>query len=184
MLYHVSPTAGLKLLEPRPSTHGKAYVYALPDRTAALLFGARHDDFDFLIDEEAGVPAVWECWPGAFEAVFRGKRCSVYAVQVEGFVQGATGWDPEWVCPRSVAVQSEEPVADLAAALEAGIAAGQLILYRFSEEPAYKKLIAGHITDRLIRFDRVDAAGEDPRFQTHFACLLAALREVLSGSYL
>lgn len=184
MLYHVSPTAGLKLLEPRPSTHGKAYVYALPDRTAALLFGARHDDFDFLIDEEAGVPAVWECWPGAFETVFRGKRCSVYAVQEEGFVQGATGWDPERVCPRPVAVQSEEPVADLAAALEAGIAAGQLVLHRFSGEPAYKKLIAGHITDRLIRFDRVDAAGQDPRFQTHFARLLAALQEVLSGNYL
>lgn len=184
MLYHVSPAAGLAILEPRVSTHGAAYVYALQNRAAALLFGARHDDFDFLIDEENGLPAVYECWPGAFEAVFRNKSCTVYTVAEDGFLQGVTGWAPEWVCPRPVAVQSGESVADLAAALEAESAAGRLALHRFGNEPAYKKLIAGHITDRLLRFDRVEAAGQDPRFQTYFAGLLAALQRVLSGEYL
>ena len=29
MLYHVSSIPGIKVLEPRVSTHGKAYVYAI-----------------------------------------------------------------------------------------------------------------------------------------------------------
>ncbi|MDF2588581.1 MAG: hypothetical protein K0S41_2422 [Anaerocolumna sp.] len=44
MLYHVSNIHGLNTLEPKVSTHGKAYVYALEDSVTGLLFGVRQDD--------------------------------------------------------------------------------------------------------------------------------------------
>ena len=40
MLYHVSSTQNIKVLEPRVSTHGKAYVYAIENLVTGLLFGA------------------------------------------------------------------------------------------------------------------------------------------------
>ena len=49
MLYHISKTAGLKILKPHVSTHKKAYVYAIENVVIGLLFGASQDDFDFII---------------------------------------------------------------------------------------------------------------------------------------
>lgn len=67
MLYHVSPAPGIKVLEPRVSTHGKAYVYAVDNLATGLLFGVHHDDFDFMIstDPETDFPTCLECYPGA-----------------------------------------------------------------------------------------------------------------------
>lgn len=68
MLYHVSATPGIKVLELRVSTHGKAYVYAIENLITGLLFGAPKDDFDFLIStNESGFPTCYECYPGALE---------------------------------------------------------------------------------------------------------------------
>ena len=43
-LYHVSSQPGLKVIEPRKSSHKTPYVYATEDLTTALLFGATKDD--------------------------------------------------------------------------------------------------------------------------------------------
>lgn len=67
MLYHVSPNAGMKTLIPHVSTHKKAYVYAVENMVTGLLFGAKQDDFDFVIStDENGIPTVYECYPDAF----------------------------------------------------------------------------------------------------------------------
>ena len=63
MLYHISKTAGLKKLKPQVSTHKKPYVYAIENVVTGLLFGAPHDDFDFIISEENGIPVLWNAIP-------------------------------------------------------------------------------------------------------------------------
>ena len=114
MLYHVSEKPGLKVLRPHVSSHGRAYVYAVDDLVTGLLFGAGHDDFDlYLSNDAAGVPTVRECWPGAFQKVYQGKRCSVYEVDEAGFQRGVTSWDPELVHEGEVAVERETVVDDL-----------------------------------------------------------------------
>ena len=45
MLYHASSEAGLRLLEPHISTHGKAYVYAINNKITALCFGAPRENW-------------------------------------------------------------------------------------------------------------------------------------------
>jgi len=189
MLFHVSPHGGLKTLRPRVSSHGAAYVYAIDSLVTGLLFGAPKDDFDLMMDvDAAGRPEVWECWPGAFEHVYRGKSCYVYTVAEEGFRRGVTGWAPELVCRREVPVLSETPVPDLLGRLLAAEAGGggELVLHRYETAPAYRAMVAEHVVDRLVRFglDPARLIGTDRRFQTHFRPLAEGLLALTDGHLL
>ena len=187
MLYHVSSQSGLKVLTPHTSSHQNAYVYAVENLTMGLLFGAKKDDFDFLLTaDETGLPEVYECYPGALQSVYQGTRCSVYVVAEDGFQRGRTPWDQELVCETAVPVQEEIVVDDLYRRLLAEEEQGKLRLFRYQFDDVYREKIAGHIVDRMIRFD-VDFEARlrtDSRFSTHFKELVASLRTVLDGHLL
>lgn len=182
MLYHISKTAGLKMLEPRISTHGKPYVYAVENLVTGLLFGAPHDDFDFLIRQENGTAVVMECYPGAFQSVFQGKACWIYEVSEDSFLRGMTTWSPELVSEKEVAVDREIPVIDLYARLLQEEKDGNLVIRRFEDTKAYKQAVSEHIVDRLIRFDMVYADSE--KLQKHYGPLIRELRKVMDGHLL
>lgn len=184
MLYHVSSTSGIKILEPRVSSHGKAYVYAIDNLVMALLFGAKHDDFDFLLTEEEGKPTVYECYPNAFEKVYVGKSCAVYELKEDGFLSGMTSWEPELVCENKVEVQREVAVTDLYQRLLYEEKMGNLVINRYSDRMEYKKLISEHIVDRLIRFDALIHLKNDVRFQKYYKKICEALLEVMDGHLL
>lgn len=182
MLYHVSPTPGLKELTPRVSSHKKAYVYAIDDLVTGLLFGAGHDDFDFMLWQEDGKPVVTECYPGAFAAVYQGKSCTVYQVEEEGFQRGRTNWSPELVCETAVPVVRETAVEDLYQCLTEEATKGNLILRFYEDTPEYKAAVSEHIVDRLIRFDMLDT--QDPRLREHFGALMDGLKDLMDGHLL
>ena len=185
MLYHVSSVSGIAVFKPRISSHGKAYVYAVNDLVLGLLFGAKHDDFDFLLDtNEAGLPEVFECYPGAFRSVYQGRGCSVYEVQDQGFLQGMTSWSPELVCESEVPVETETFVPDLYSRLLEEAAKGTLILHSYQNIPEYKGMISRHIVDRLIRFDAMDRIETDSRFQKYYKGIVEALNSVMDGHLL
>lgn len=186
MLYHVSSTKGIKVLEPRVSTHKKAYVYAIDNLVTGLLFGVHHDDFDFYIstDPETGHPTCMECYPGAFEAVYQGKSCSVYELEEEGFLRGMTSWSPEVVCEYPVEVQREVEVPDLYERLLEEATKGTLTLKRFENSLEYKKIISKLIVDRLIRFDYLKYVNKDPRFEQHFKHIVEGLEQLMDGHLL
>lgn len=184
MLYHVSSTSGIKTLEPRVSSHGKAYVYAINNLVTALLFGARHDDFDFLITEETGKTVVYECYPNAFEKVYMGKSCSVYELGEDGFLKGMTSWEPELVCEKPVTVQREVFISDLYLRLVEEEKMGNLVINRYSDTMEYKKLISEHIVDRMIRFDALPHLKTDERFKRYYKKIGQALLEVMDGHLL
>lgn len=182
MLYHISPVHGLKELLPHASTHSAAYVYAVRSLTTGLLFGTPHDDFDFFIDEAEGIAVLMECYPGAFDRIFDGVSCAIYELPEEGFQSGITGWDAELVCPQAVPVLREIPVPSLRERLLAEEAAGRLRIHRYEKSAAYKKMIAGHIVDRLVRFDQVYT--QEPRLLAHYGKIIAALQAAMDGSLL
>lgn len=186
-LYHVSPVSGLTTLTPRVSSHGKPYVYAIDNLTTGLLFGVHKDDFDFgIYTDEQGTPDVYECYPDAFRTVYQGKGCSVYELSGETFLRGMTTWRPELVSEVAVPVLREIPVSDLYAALLAEEAKGSLRIHRYAAAPEYRKMIASHVVDRMIRFnlDLERITETDPRFATHFSGLVTALRAVMDGHLL
>lgn len=185
MLYHVSPTPGITVLEPRVSSHGKAWVYATPSLVTGLLFGVRHDDFDLRISTlEDGRTEVCECYPGAFQRVYQGKSCTVYHVSEDGFLQGQTSWTAEWVCPDPVRVKDSEMVEDIHQRLMQEVEQGNMVLRLWSEDAAYKAMIAQHVVDRLIRFNALDVIRKDPIRGPHFARLIAALEQAMNGDLL
>lgn len=187
ILYHVSPTPGLTTLTPHVSSHGKSYVYAIDDLTTGLLFGAKKDDFDFLLSTgEDGIPDVFECYPGAFRGVYQGKSCSVYEVSGDTFLRGMTSWEPELVSEAAVPVLREIPVPDLYSALLERERQGALRVHPYSHSPEYRALIASQLVARLIHFnmDLEALPQSDPRFATHFAGLVKALREAMDGHLL
>lgn len=182
MLYHISKTAGLKILKPQVSTHQKAYVYAIENIVTGLLFGAPHDDFDFIISEENGIPILMECYPDAFCLIFKGKKCSVYEVSEDGFMHGMTTWSPELVNPNEVSVIREVTVNDLYSRLLDEEAGGNLKIHRYENTAEYKSLISGHIVDRLIRFDAVYT--ENEKLKQHYGKIINALKNIMDGHLL
>ncbi len=187
MLYHISQTSGLKILKPHRSTHQKAYVYAIENLVTGLLFGAKQDDFDFVIDTgEDGIPIIFECYPEAFQTIYRGKSCSIYEVEESGFQRGMTSWSPELVCEYEVPVISETVVSDLYQRLCEEERAGRLIIHRYEFCETYRQKIANHVVDRIFRFD-LDLLAyqkQDERFATHYCGIVQALLAVLDGHLL
>ena len=187
MLYHVSPTAGIKILQPRVSTHGKAYVYAIENLVTGLLFGAKKDDFDFLLyADEKGTPVIYECYPDALKAVYQGKKCSVYLLNEDGFLRNQTSWSVERVCEKEVPVVEELVIDDLYSRLLEEEKEERLIIHRYEYDAEYRKIIAGHVVDRLIRFDMdLDRITEtDNRFSEYFRGIVEGLRQIKEGHLL
>lgn len=185
-VYHVSDTSGIRVLQPRVSTHKRPYVYAIDNLVTGLLFGVRHDDFDFFIStDREDRPVVYECYPDAFRQKYEGKSCSVYELSEEGFVRGATSWTPELVSEREAPVLREIVVPDLYGRLLEEEKKGNLLLHRYQDMPEYKKKIAVHVVDRLVRFGVLDGNWEgDIRFTTYFRPLIQGLLGFVEGRLL
>lgn len=187
MLYHVSPRSGLKTLQPHVSTHGKAYVYAIENMVTGILFGVRHDDFDFIIStDENGRPSVYECYPDALIRVYQGKSCSVYEVEEEGFQRGITSWSPELVCEKEVAVAGEIFVGDVYRRLLEEEQKKNLDIYRYEHQEEYRKKIAAHVVDRIFKFQiNLSRIGvQDRRFKEYFGGIIEALNAATDGHLL
>ncbi len=172
-MYHVSPVKGIEELKPSISSHGKAYVYAIDILTVALLFGAKKDDFDLLLDVDDGKAVVWECYPDAFKKIYDNKSCSVYTVDERYFKNGQTSWEHEYVCERSVPVLSEKRISNLYLELKNEMEKGNLILNYYSENEAYQKFLKDELKSRMIDFNLIDYfKNDDPRGKLYFQNIL------------
>ncbi len=187
MVYHVSPKTGLKTIQPHVSTHKKAYVYAIDNIVTGMLFGAKQDDFDFIIStDENDTPIICECYPDAFKKVYQGKSCSVYVVDDNGFQRGLTSWTPELVSEKEVEVKREIAIDDLYQRLLTEEQNGTLKIFRYEFSDEYRKKIASHITDRLFRFkiDLRNCIEKDIRFATYYKDIIQALVCIMDGHLL
>ena len=187
MLYHVSQETGLKTIQPHISTHKKAYVYAIENMVTGILFGAKKDDFDFIvITDESNTPIIYECYPDALKKVYKGKSCSAYIVNDMGFQRGLTSWEPELVSDKEVEVISEIVIEDLYQRLLEEEQNGNLIIFRYEFSDEYRKKISSHIIDRLFRFeiDLSNCIEKDIRFATYYKDIIQALIGIMDGHLL
>lgn len=187
MLYHVSPVSGLTTLEPRVSTHGNAYVYAVENMVTGLLFGVKHDDFDFIIsNNDKGTPIIYECYPDALKTVFQGKHCAVYLLADDGFQRNKTSWSAELVCENEVQVVDEIVIDDLYSRLLDEESNERLIIHRYEYCAEYRKIISKQIVDRLIRFEMdLNSITEiDSRFSKYYKAIVAELIQITDGHLL
>lgn len=176
-LYHFSTVQGIKELEPRVSTHGKAWVYAIENPVTGMLFGVRQDDFDFMIsNNENGIPVMEECYPGAFHFRYGERGCSMYTVSAETFLQGQTGWSPEWVSEETVPVLEECTIENLEQRLLLEAEEGNIIIHYYEESAEYKKRVSLHVADRILRFQLLSRPVLDERFERYYKNIIEGLK--------
>lgn len=138
-VYHASRRQGLRLIKPRRSTHGKAWVYATVDPALAACFlGNLGGDFTCAVgrDPGTGKPFLCERFPGAFELRYRGVKGSIYVLPGEAFREGETGWEEEVVSPEPVVPLREIRVDDAARYLLALERSKKLLIVRYPEKIA------------------------------------------------
>ena len=183
MLYHVSKTSDLKIIEPRKSTHKIPYVYAIENVDTALLFGAKKDDFDFILNEIDGKPVVYECYKDAFKEIYSNKSCSIYELDDEGFMKGKTSWEPELVSEHPTVVFREIKIDNLYDYLMEEVKADNIILNLYKSSKEYKSMISNHILDRIIRFEVLDRKIPD-KLISKFPKLINQIKKIKNGEYL
>ncbi len=153
-LYHVSNVPNLKVLKPRVSSHGKAYVYATKNLEFSLLFGSTKSkgDFDGTYGIKDGVPYFYEAYEGAFRRRFEGEKCYIYEVDPTDFQEEKTTFKGEVVSEVPVKILGCEVVEDLYAYLNDLIAKGEIVFKKYSLDAEYQKMIRAHLKNRLEMF--------------------------------
>lgn len=144
----------IKILEPRVSTHGKAYVYATTNLNFALLFGGNESfgDFDGMYGIENGTPYFYETYEGALKRRFDKAECYIYEVDPQTFCEGKTSFSGEVVSESPVKTLNCEKVYNLYDYLLNLDKEGKIDLHFFENSTEYIADVEDHISDRILRF--------------------------------
>lgn len=151
-VYHSSKVRGLKVLEPRPSTHKIAWVYAAKDiPTAAMYLG---DNFDFICQTGflGNKPYIWERFKGAFDLGYENKKGSIYYLKPDSFKENMTLFTPEIVSEVPVKVEKEEIIDDVKEYLLNLEKQGKLLIFMFPNAPNGKSSNKEDIVERGINW--------------------------------
>lgn len=134
-VYHASKIGGLKVLEPRLSTHKTPWVYATKDiATTAMYLG---DNFDFICQTgfSKQKPYIWERFKGAFDLGYKNKKGSIYYLRPDTFKENMTSFTPEIVSEVSVKVEQEIIIDDVKDYLISLEKQGKLTIFMFPNIP-------------------------------------------------
>ncbi|OGC44951.1 hypothetical protein A3J98_01515 [candidate division WS6 bacterium RIFOXYC1_FULL_33_10] len=149
-VYHASKVRGLKILEPRASTHKIPWVYATMDIPTATLFLG--DNFDFIC--QTGIsnekPYIWERFKGAFNLAYENKKGSLYYLSPSSFKQNMTSFSPEIVSEVPVKVEKEVFINNVKEYLLDLHKQGKISIYFFPEVPEGKSSNKKDIVERGI----------------------------------
>ena len=128
--YHCSPTAGLRILEPRkPETFEKASgVYMTTLMPMALMYGVRNFEYSYGYTR-AGQIYYEEYFPNALEILYRGKSASLYLCDPK--TTTTTAIPNEIVSETTVAVIGEAVIPDVYEALLEQERMGALTICRY-----------------------------------------------------
>lgn len=131
-VYHGSPISGLTYIEPKLSTHGKYWVYATKDKSVALVFLQKWNDY--LLNQsinDDGQQELTERLPNIFEEIYKGKSGFIYYLDSTNFLEGKTSFSPEVVSEKREQVMHCEIVEDCYEQLCEMERNNEIILYRY-----------------------------------------------------
>jgi len=130
--YHCSPTAGLRILEPRkPESFDKpSRVYMTTSLPMALMYGIRNFEYTYGYTKEGQI-YFEEYFPNALEILYKGKSASLYLCAPEK--TEATKIPNEVVCDTAVQVISVRMIPDVYEALLEQQKIGALVIRRHEE---------------------------------------------------
>lgn len=135
--YHCSPTAGLRILEPRkPASFDKpARVYMTTLFPMALMYGVRNFEYTYGYTKDGQI-YLEEYFPNAMEEIYRGRSASLYLCGPT--VTESTRIPNEAVSPEKVTVLEEIRIPDVCEALLEQERLGTLVIRHYAELSANK----------------------------------------------
>ena len=135
VLYHCSPTAGLKILQPSVTKYfGKPRQVCLTSSVPmALFYGVKHFEYTYGYTREREI-YYEEYFPGALEAIYRGRSASLYRCARRPDME-TTRIPNEYVTARPVPVLEEIAIPDVCQALLEQERLGALRIVRWAELP-------------------------------------------------
>ena len=89
-VYHSSKNQGLKDIEPRVSTHGISWVYAMKKPEYCIMFIGNNSDLINQTGFTNGVPYIVERFEGSLEYAYKGKSGSIYTLDGIDFKNNVT----------------------------------------------------------------------------------------------
>lgn len=151
-VYHSSKVRGLKVLEPRPSTHKIPWVYATKDIASAAMFLG--DNFDFICQTgfSKNKPYIWERFKGAFDLGYKNKKGSIYYLKPDSFKENMTSFSGEIVSEVPVKVEKEEKIDDVKEYLLNLEKQGKLLIFMYPNTPDGRHSDKEDIVDRGINW--------------------------------
>ena len=137
-VYHGSPVGGLAFIEPKISTHGKNWVYATKNKSIALVFLQRWNDFIFNLSINSdGQQKLTERLPNAFMDTYVGKSGFLYYLNSANFLEGQTSFSPEVVSDKREQVMHCEVINDCYEKLCEMEQNNEIILFRYPNRSAH-----------------------------------------------
>lgn len=132
ILYHCSPVAGLKVLQPNESRFGKPRQVCLASSLPmALMYGVRHFEYTYGYTK-AGELYYEEFFHGALEEIYRGKSASLYICARREDME-TTEFPNEYTARSEVPVEREILIPDVCAALMEQVRQGALKIVRWED---------------------------------------------------
>jgi len=151
-VYHSSTISGLKVLEPKPSTHKIPWVYATRDIASAGMFLGDNLDFICQTGFSRGKPYIWERFKGAFDLGYKNKKGSIYYLKPDTFKEGMTSFTQEVVSEVPVKVEKEIHIDNVQEFLLNLEKEGELSLFIFPSTPDGKPSDKEDIVERGVNW--------------------------------
>lgn len=164
MVYHGSQNPNIEILEPKVSSHGKAYVYGSVNKAVALLFLARWNDYIFRVGYDEDQLYLVENFQGAFQEIFKDVKGYLYEVEPSTFCQKKELWRGEVVSDKPVKIISKEVIEDISSVLES---LDELKIYYYPERPSFYPMDDQDLIDRAVMNIRKFGEVQKERFLSY-----------------
>jgi hypothetical protein len=157
--YHGSSASGMKIIEPRKSTHGE-YVYAAKDKALSIAFMKNikksHGDFSYWKgrNPDTGKIAIAERYAGAFADIYGGISGSIYALPADSFVENKTGFNEEVLSEVPVVPIEEIKISNVWDYLIEMRDKGEIEIYFYPDRPKVVPQDDGDLVERAKKWSK------------------------------
>lgn len=151
-LYHSSKIQWLKTIEPRVSTHGNCWVYAMEKPEYCLMFLGNHSDIINQTGFIDGIPYIVERFEGSLEYAFKNKIGSIYTLEGTDFKAGMTTFNRELVCDHSCVVLEEQKIEDALKDILQLEIEGKIKIYRYPNLPSWMPADKSDLIEKVVEW--------------------------------
>jgi hypothetical protein len=136
IVFHSSKKQGLKVIEPRISTHENKWVYAADNISIAAMFLGNNSDFICQTGLDDNKPFIWERFEGAFKVAYMNVSGSIYILSGRNFKKNQTSWSGDLVSTKKEKVIKEIRIDEVRDFIKSLATEKKLDIYYYPHFPA------------------------------------------------